>query len=338
MQTTAPQPPALKAEHRFRSPADLQFAWKALLDAEPRLRIREAAARLRVSEMDLVALNRDGTTTPLRNDWIGLLSSLAPLGELMALTRNDHAVHELHGHYRDPELTDSPREVVFNELGLRLLVDAWRHGFAVTEKAGGSARHSLQFFDSAGTAVHKIYVTERSHLGAYEDLVERHAAAEPFLLTGATRGKGLGGLSARPPAHAEPLLTGGRLTARPVERSSVEHIMRLTAEIGMPLLVVVPSPAAVQTYAGLIHNIKRTGPWINILDARFSLHLRDAEVASVWVVRETSTTGVSLSLALYDTNGGLIARFLSVAGSEADDTWQDLLGALPTLRAEEAKP
>jgi len=338
MQTTAPQPQALKTESNLRSAAELQFAWKSLLDAEPRLRIRDAAARLGVYEMDLVALNCDGTTTRLRNGWIGLLSSLAPLGELMGLTRNDHAVHELHGHYRNPEVTDSPREVVFNELGLRLLVDSWRHGFAVTEEAGGSARHSLQFFDSAGTAVHKIYVTERSHLGAYEDLVERHAAAKPFQAKGTTRGERLGGVSPKPPTQAEPLPAGDRLTARPVDRSSVERIMQLTAEIGLPLQIVVPSPAAVQTYSGPIHNIKRTGPWINVLDAGFNLHLRDAEAASFWVVSETSAAGVSLSLALHDRDGALIARFLSAAGSEPDEAGQDILGALPTLNPAEGKP
>lgn len=51
-------------------------------------------------------------------------------------------------------------------------MNAWHFGFAVQE----GNRHSLQFFDKDGEAVHKIYLTEQSDAAAYEALVAKYQA------------------------------------------------------------------------------------------------------------------------------------------------------------------
>ena len=75
----------------------LYQAWQTLRGEEPRLRARDAAERLSVSEGELTASRLGVDAVRLRPEWASLLPALGELGHIMALTRNDDAVHEKTG-------------------------------------------------------------------------------------------------------------------------------------------------------------------------------------------------------------------------------------------------
>ena len=80
--------------------ADLYQAWQTLRDQQPRLRAREAAAQLGVSEAELTASRLGIDAQRLRPDWAALLPAL---GEIRHLDRGVGAIvrlHHRHG-YRD---------------------------------------------------------------------------------------------------------------------------------------------------------------------------------------------------------------------------------------------
>ncbi|HCL2745146.1 TPA: ChuX/HutX family heme-like substrate-binding protein, partial [Pseudomonas aeruginosa] len=83
------------------SPAELYRAWQDLRAERPQLRARDAAALLQVSEGELVASRVGIDAVRLRQDWAALLPALGELGPIMALTRNEHCVHERKGPYRE---------------------------------------------------------------------------------------------------------------------------------------------------------------------------------------------------------------------------------------------
>ncbi|MBR0647600.1 hypothetical protein GXW73_32525 [Roseomonas hellenica] len=56
-------------------------------------RARDAAERLGTTEAALVASGALGAATPLRPDWGTLIGAMPAAGRIMALTRNEHAVH-----------------------------------------------------------------------------------------------------------------------------------------------------------------------------------------------------------------------------------------------------
>src|SRR5690606_34387057 len=68
--------------------------------------------------------------------------------------------------------------VLNRDVDLRLFFKRWHFGFAVTEQAHGAPRHSLQFFDRDGLAVHKVYLREEDAVNVYEDLVAKHLHAD----------------------------------------------------------------------------------------------------------------------------------------------------------------
>ncbi len=144
----------------------------------PKMRERDLAAQLGISEAELVAAHcGDGVQRiePRVND---LLLGLEAVGEVMALTRNESAVHEKIGVYDKVHTGDHAALVLGADIDLRIFPKVWAHGFAVEKRDGEEIRRSLQFFDEAGEAVHKVHLRPSSNLYAYQKLVAELASGD----------------------------------------------------------------------------------------------------------------------------------------------------------------
>ena len=144
-------------------------------------RQREAAAALGVSEGALVAAFAaapSGTprVRPLRSDWDALMGALPALGEVMALTRNAHAVIEKEGVYGGYERFGLMANVIGKVIDLRLFLRAWHAAFAVEQVTSRGINPSIQVFNRAGDAVHKIFVGVGKDTAPFEALIAHLAA------------------------------------------------------------------------------------------------------------------------------------------------------------------
>src|SRR5690606_21914883 len=154
----------------------LEKQYEALKAENPKLRIRDAAKQLGVSEAHLVSVNPDNIA--LKPDFFNFLKELAPLGKIMALTRNDDVVHERKGVYDNVTFEGPVGTAVNPDIDIRLFMMAWKFGFAVNE----NGRRSFQFFDKAGDATHKIYATEETNMEVFDALVEKYKSDEPIAI------------------------------------------------------------------------------------------------------------------------------------------------------------
>lgn len=101
----------------------IQHAWQGLREKKPGVRVRDAAALLGVSEAQLVASGCGHAATRLAGDWATLIEALPSLGRVVALTRNDHAVHEKTGEYRNVRIVGNLGLVLGDEIDLRLFLN-----------------------------------------------------------------------------------------------------------------------------------------------------------------------------------------------------------------------
>lgn len=344
-----------------RTPAQLAAAWAELREAEPKLRIRDAAARLGTSEAELLATRMpDGVTGLRQGSWKEIIGSAGSLNEVMALTRNEHCVHERHGVYG--ELTGNGHVGLINgeDIDLRIFFGPWRHGFAVVEQTGGKPRHSLQFFDGQGAAVHKIYATGKTDMAAWQALVTRFTAEtqDPAITIAAAPAK------AAPKADAEidsarlraewaalkdthdffPLLrrhkaareqalrlAGSDFAVR-IDNGATRRMLQAAADSGLPIMVFTGNHGMIQIHSGPVKKLVATGPWFNILDPMFNLHLRDTAVVSSWVVRKPTDDGIVTSLELFDAEGELVVSFFGKRkpGVPELPQWRELVESLVT--------
>src|SRR5689334_11751300 len=140
-------------------------------EENPKMRERDLSAQLGISEAELVAAQCGFGTVRVEPRVNDLLTGLEAVGEVMALTRNESAVHEKIGVY-DKVVTGNHNAMVLGEnIDLRIFPKVWAHGFAVEKRDGDEIRRSLQFFDAAGEAVHKVHLRPVSSLYAYQKLV-----------------------------------------------------------------------------------------------------------------------------------------------------------------------
>lgn len=352
---------ALQAEMNGLARSELAARWRSLRHAQPGIRARDAAAEIGISEAELVASMVGDTAVQLDDSAASLLHALPEVGRCKALTRNESAVSEVRGRYGGVSLHGHAGLVLGDGIDLRVVLGHWRHWFAIDEPhplRPDVRRRSIQVFDAAGAAVHKIYLEPDGDTATWDAVVATRAAPAPPVLR----------LAPRPPAferrdraidrHAliaawdamtEPhefvhvlarhgasrlqaLRLAGPSRARRVRNDAIEHVLHVTADTGDPIMLFVGNRGCIQVFSGAVHRVVRTGAWLDVLDPGFNLHLRTDRVAASWVVAKPTRSGVVLSLELFDAAGEIIAMVLRKRDDwqhAEDPSWRGLLAQLP---------
>jgi putative hemin transport protein len=327
---------------------DLRARSKALADGNPGMRARDLARVLGVSEAEWVAAGCTGTpAVALSGEPQAIFRDLGTLGPVMALTRNDHCVHERHGRYEDIQ-ADGPVGLVLGpDIDLRVFFSCWTSAWAVEQ----DGRHSLQFFDGAGVAVHKVYRTDATDVAAYDALVARFAGTAewptPHAYAASTDADRLDDpdawrqawLGMRDTHEFFPLLRKFKVTrlaalkaagddlAQRVPADTVERMLSSAAQSGLSIMCFVGNRGMIQIHTGPVAKLRRTGPWYNVLDPAFNLHLDTSAIDSAWVVNKPTSDGWVTSLELYSGAGELIVQFFGERkpGRPELPQWRDLM-------------
>lgn len=342
------------------NPEPLLDQYRRWRSDNPKARFIDGARALRVPEAALVdgALRPLGHAKPLRRSWPAILDALQTLGPVMALTRNATTVHEKIGAY--PKLMHEGVHALFlsEDIDLRLFLGRWGSGFAVDVHTPRGVRPSLQFFDTEGTAVHKIYAVEGTDEAAWDALVLTYAdedvpapkftpiptpeirpdeAVDTRLL--ADRWRGLQDthdffpmLRSLKLERQQALRLAPHDLACTLPEDTVPTLLESAAETGLDIMVFVGNPGCIQIHTGPVHTVKWVGHWINVLDPGFNLHLRMNQVASTWRVVKPTVDGPVHSIELFDHEGGLMAQFFGrrKPGTPEDERWRALVSALAT--------
>ena len=75
------------------------------------------------------------------------------------------------------------------------------------------------------------------------------------------------------------------------------------------------------------------GPWINVMDPRFNLHLRADKIAEVYRVWKPTRTGDVYSVEAFDARGELILQIFGYRKDTPAEPWNALTHALSRLDA-----
>lgn len=319
------------------------------------MRRRDAAFFLGVSEAELIDAQADELRRIRLDDRFGeQIETFHRLGYLMTLTRNDAAVHERKGSYPKAKINGPMGLVISKErkIDLRIIVGRWRFGFAVAEPVKNGVRYSLQFFDGQGNAVQKIFLQPESDADAYFSLVsefraddqtaplalEEALAAEPRTADADVDAAALaaewdeitdvhqfmGMLKRHGVSRQQAFRLAGFERAQPFDPAGVTALLEQAAAGGVPIMCFVGNRGNIQIHSGAISRVKTMGPWLNVLDPEFNLHLQMDKVSAAWVVRKPSKDGTITSVELYMENGDTAAQFFGVRTREEDPAWREL--------------
>ncbi|NTX92336.1 hemin-degrading factor [Pseudomonas sp. UMC631] len=318
--------------------SELYRAWQALRAEKPRLRARDAAQHLDVSEAELTASRLGVDAVRLRPEWAALLPALGELGPIMALTRNEHCVHERKGPYQEVTVSGNGQMglVVSPDIDLRLFLGGWGSVFAIGEETAHGTQRSIQVFDRQGTAVHKVFLTEHSDVAAWAPLVERFRAEEqserlelrPAEAKAAPLADGeidvaslRQGWAALKDTHhffallkkhkaerTQALRLAGREWAEPLDVAELPRLLEAASQARLPIMIFVGNAHCIQIHTGTVDNPKWLDDWFNVLDPQFNLHLKTSGVRELWRVRKPSSDGIVTSWEAFDADGELVLQ------------------------------
>lgn len=339
---------------------------RAAKSENAKLRARDLADKLKISEAELIAADCGKGVTRVDPHPDRIMWAAQILGEVMALTRNDSCVHEKVGIYDNYHPGAHAAMVLTDDIDLRIFPSHWKHAFMVEAPTDAGSRRSLQVFDAAGDAVHKIFLRDASNHMAWQDL--RHD------LQLADQSPELDVAPRKPPeapksdaakvdilrkewkrmtdTHQFLRLTSklkmNRLGAyrvagapfvRALEPAAVNQALKQLAQDGTEVMVFVGNRGCIQIHQGPIVTLKEMGPWQNVVDPGFNLHLRLDHIAEVWAVDKPTQRGAAVSLEAFDDRGGLIFQMFGVGkeGRDSRPAWRELVAALPGLKAREVQ-
>lgn len=337
------------------------------LRTNEKMRHRDIAKQLGMSEGELLAsflgmdipLSVAGEMQAIRlhPKWAEIMASIESLGEVMALTRNASCVHEKVGTYKNAS-QQGPVGLLVGEIDLRIFYHAWAYGFAVREMTKDGLQRSLQFFDKAGAAIHKIHLRSQSNATKFDELLHQFQSDDQAL--------GIQITALDKPATELPdrdidvtawhqawrtmkdthdffdLLRQFKVTrtqglrladsefvqALPV--TCVKDLLEIAASASTPIMVFVGNPGMLQIHSGPIQKVIATGSWINVMDPRFNLHLQMDSVAQAWLVRKPTDDGIVTSVELFNNSGEAIAMFFGERkpGNPELSAWRNVVEEL----------
>ncbi|NSL88721.1 hemin-degrading factor [Chitinophaga sp. Mgbs1] len=336
--------------------SSLRSAWNSYRTANPKVRIRDAAKALQVSEAALVATCIGTAVKLLQPDFRSLINGMPALGRVMVLTRNESCVIERKGIFEQVDTSSKHVGIVLGkDIDLRMFLNKWTWGFAVDNDDAAGFKKSIQIFDASGDAIIKIYALPETDITAWDALVTRHLEAvqqEP--VTFAAAGKTIPATAA---INKEALLAdwaalkdthdfypmlmkhrAQRLQAveaaagvftRKVDNQAADALLRGAAASGQEIMVFVGNHGNIEIHTGPVQKIVAIPGWINVMDPDFNLHLKTADVAQCWIVDKPAEGGVT-SMEVYDEAGEMIVQFFGKRkpGIPEQESWRELLRSL----------
>lgn len=341
--------------------ADILAAYRQQNTLTPKLRARDLAAKIGVSEAELLNARTGEGVTRLVGDFADLIRGLTALGPVMALTRNEHCVHEKHGIYDKINIGPGHGIVLNHDIDLRLFIGHWRHAFAVTELVASGVRQSLQFFDIDGGAVHKIYIPKGGDDAAWRKIIETYRVenqeAEMKILPLPAPAKDqaddevdasgflahwgdlqdthdfFGLLREFSVGRRQSMrLAEGRFTRR-LAADCLEGLLSRAADEGTSIMCFVGNPGCIQIHTGPIERVAVRGAWVNVLDEGFNLHLNQSAIESIWAVEKPTRDGIVTSVEVYNADGQCFCQFFGERkpGQVELSAWRAIVSGLPAV-------
>jgi putative hemin transport protein len=274
---------------------------------------------------------------------------------MMALTRNESAVIEKVGRYRNFDFSNGHVGNVLDEgIDLRVFLQHWKYAVALSLPKKNGVLKGIAFFNASGEATHKAYLRDESDVAAFDAVVEQFRAPEQqaitsvepvqekiynakedadvekfqsgwlgmqdthdfFFLLHKYRLHRLDGLALAPAEHAIAL-----------DPSSLELVLAAAANEEVAIMVFVGSRGCIEIHTGPVKRVVSAKGWLNVLDPGFNLHVDESRIAQCWMVRKPTVDGIVTSLEAYDADGETICLLFGVRkpGRPEDLGWRNLV-------------
>jgi putative hemin transport protein len=125
--------------------------------------------------------------------------------------------------------------------------------------------------------------------------------------------------------------------ATKLDQNSVKSAITLAQEENCNIMVFVGNKGCIQIFSGEVHRLMQQGPWFNVLDPGFNLHLREDLIAEAWAIKRPSSDGIITSIEAFNAKGDSILTLFGKRkpGNPELAMWQNIVAKVIDLSAKQ---
>ena len=283
-----------------------------------KLRIRDIANHLNVSEAELLSLdaNKNVKFLSINNFEFFFNKILSQIDKVMFLIRTDFVVHEK---IVTANEFICKKNSVLNKKDNSLLIkfnsEIFTYIFYENKKHNNRNLKSFQFFDQNGTSILKIYLKGKKDV-EFESIANDYKVKYDFEIqknVSLTTKQNTSLIS-----HDMDLFNSKPKINQKELKLSLRELLTVLSEKAIPIQLYAFGIDCVQYHRDIIKNIVDYGPWLNVMDKNFNIHILENKIIKNILTEYVSKNNKRYSADFYDTNNDFVIGVSATKDFELD--------------------
>ena len=286
------------------------------------IRIRDAAKQLSVSEAELLSTKvNDNVKYLLIKDYSQMFNSIFNnVDNLMFLIRNDFAVHEKNISTKKIKIIDN-KIINLDENNQPLLSfdsSDFKFCFYELKNHAGRKLSSLQIFDRYGCSVLKIYNKDDDYHN-FEKVCLKYYSDYNYELQNIQKNEHIDNSYNLESIDRYYLKSNYSLKNNDIKNKNILRFIITCASKGKcPIQIHVIGNNSIQYHRDIVKNIKDFGPWFNIIDKCFNIHVLESKIKRSQFIEYTIENNKYYSIECLDQFNKHVVGVTSVIKYEQD--------------------
>ena len=286
------------------------------------IRIRDAAKQLSVSEAELLSTKvNDNVKYLLIKDYSQIFNSLFDnVDNLMFLIRSDFAVHEKNISTKKIKIIDN-KIINLDENNQPLLnfdSSDFKFCFYELKNHAGRKLSSFQIFDKYGCSVLKIYNKDDDYHD-FEKVCLKYSADYNYELQSIQKNEQIDNSANLESIDRYYLKSNYSLKNNDIKNKNILRFIITCASKGKcPIQIHVIGNNSIQYHRDIVKNIKDFGPWFNVIDKYFNIHVLESKIKRSQFIEYTIENNKYYSIECLDQFNKHVVGVTSVIKYEQD--------------------
>ena len=267
-----------------------------------KIRIRDAAAQLGVSEAELLSteINNESTAYLKIDDMSKFFNSLSSMDRIMFLIRNNHVVHE-----KTVDCQDISIDVDFiyiknktKDILLKFDLISLSHVFFQKKMHSGRQLRSFQFFNNNGDSVLKVYLKGKTEQ-EFDEIAHKYISDYRYELQ-----KMNGDFLPLNIVLDIPLLDESSILKEEsiLNSNTLRKLLNKASDTQKPIQIHGLGLNAIQYHRDIVEKIVDYGPWLNVIDKNFNIHILEKGISKTILFKYSQNNKEVYSIECFDSN------------------------------------
>ena len=299
---------------------NLKSKWKKFQQDNPKVRIRDAAYQMKVSEAELLSTEINETVSFLLiEDMTAFIKDVLKVDKIMLLIRSDYVVHEKTIKTKNIRLEDNQIiDLDKNDCSiLDFNIDAFEYVFFQKKMHSNRELKSFQFFDKAGMAILKIYLKGKD-LGFFDEIDLKYKKTYNYEMQSDLDINNSNLLDSKIKINLPYDTSNSKTSCRDISVKSLRLILENASDMKTPIQIHALGLGTIQYHRNTVRNIVDYGPWVNVIDQKFNLHVLENGLTRASLIQYQFKDCQQYLINFFDKNNTHVLGVTNVKGFDKD--------------------